>query len=63
MIIQCRKCWEVLWIDSKKQKKIKELDCPECWEESFENWIIIGDDNKKPLHNIDKLLKAQEENE
>jgi len=62
MVIKCKKCWKVLWINEKKRLKLKDLDCPECWEESYENRIIIWHSKDKAPHNIDKLLKDQKDN-
>jgi len=49
----------VLWINEKKWKKLKDLNCPECGEECYENWILIWESDEKAPHNIDKLIKEQ----
>ena len=59
MTLECRKCESVICIDETKRRRLKNLCCPECWEESYYNWIIIWD-RKKPVHDIDRLLKQQE---
>ena len=47
-IIQCRKCGHEVYITGgatmtgKEIAKKAELDCPECGEEYYENWRIVG---------------------
>jgi len=56
MQIQCRKCESVYVIDETKWTKLRYLDCPKCWEENYKLWTIIWE-HKKPLHDIDDLIK------
>jgi DNA-directed RNA polymerase subunit RPC12/RpoP len=48
VVFKCRKCGYLMFIEDigmSKIKKLLKLDCPECGEESNENWILsrIGD--------------------
>ena len=45
-VFACRKCGHLLFVDkSKSLKKIYTCECPECGEEPYENWIIMGEGN------------------
>ena len=45
LIFKCYKCSHNLYIDKSRVKKILKTDCPECGEEPYENWILIGEGN------------------
>jgi DNA-directed RNA polymerase subunit RPC12/RpoP len=50
-IFKCRKCNHEVYMDKKKDiRKFLTLDCPECGEEPFENWVLIGDGNFEKLN-------------
>lgn len=42
-IFLCKKCGHNLYITKDKIIKLLKTDCPECGEESYENWIFIGE--------------------
>lgn len=47
-IFKCKKCEHILYVNKKEltEKLIhKETCCPDCGEEFYENWIIIGEGN------------------
>lgn len=62
MILQCRKCESVICIEESKRTKLKDLDCPYCWEENYQNRLIIWE-RKKHIHDIDDLIKKSKEEE
>lgn len=39
----CLKCGHVVYVDKTKVKKMMKLDCPECGEEAYENWVLCGE--------------------
>ena len=48
IIFQCRKCEHMIYVIGGAQltgeviaRKLK-TDCPNCGEESYENWVLIG---------------------
>lgn len=41
-IFKCRKCSHNLYVPKSKLDKLLKYDCPECGEESYELWILIG---------------------
>lgn len=41
----CAKCQHNLYVDKKKVSKVLKLDCPNCGEEPYENWCLIGEGN------------------
>lgn len=49
VVLKCRKCGHLLfirkWKFNKKLEEYLEMDCPECGEEGYENWILsrLGD--------------------
>jgi predicted RNA-binding Zn-ribbon protein involved in translation (DUF1610 family) len=44
-ILKCYKCSHNVYIEKDRVHEILKTDCPECGEESFENWILIGEGN------------------
>lgn len=42
-IFKCRKCYHNLYVSKGKISKLWDYECPECGEEGYENWIIIGE--------------------
>jgi len=41
---KCKKCGHLVYTNEiKKFYNLPEMECPECGEEGFENWIVIGD--------------------
>lgn len=42
-IFQCNKCTHEVYVDKKEVSKMLKADCPECGEEAFENWTLIGE--------------------
>lgn len=49
IILQCKKCDHLIYINWKKFISDYILrdnhDCPECGEDGYENWILIGTGN------------------
>ena len=44
MYFKCYKCGHYVYTDKiEKTLKLPDTDCPECGEEGFENWIVIGE--------------------
>jgi DNA-directed RNA polymerase subunit M/transcription elongation factor TFIIS len=44
VVFQCKKCEHLLFvekIDKEKLQEIMNLDCPNCGEESYGNWILL----------------------
>lgn len=44
VVFQCKKCDQLLFIkklNKKKLKEIMELECPNCGEEGYSNWILL----------------------
>lgn len=59
LIFQCIKCDHNLFISKKKLNFVISLykyNCPNCGEDGYENWIILGEGNfkkeKKNFRNI-----------
>ena len=47
-VFACRKCGHLLFVDKHKSlKTVYTRECPECGEEPYENWTIIGEGNGK----------------
>ena len=44
-IFQCHKCSHNVYITKASIMKMVKLDCPECGEEPYENWMFIGEGN------------------
>jgi Zn finger protein HypA/HybF involved in hydrogenase expression len=44
-VFRCHKCEHEVYVSKKKVAKMLKLDCPECGEEAFENWILVGEGN------------------
>lgn len=42
-IFKCYKCDHNVYITKSSIKKILKMDCPECGEEPYENWMFIGE--------------------
>ena len=43
VVFRCRKCEHILFVDNiciSRLKGIMSLDCPNCGEEGYENWIL-----------------------
>ena len=43
VVCRCRKCDHLLFIENisiSKLKGIMNMDCPNCGEEGYENWIL-----------------------
>lgn len=58
IVFECRKCGHELYMDSynidwKHFKKLAEEDCPQCGEEGYENWILLGTSRTFPGDDID----------
>lgn len=59
VVVQCRKCGHLLYntgIDDhekliKKIKTIEKVECPNCGEEGYMNWLLRGIDdwNKRKI--------------
>lgn len=52
----CRKCGHNLYVEEvsdfgKKLERIAEMDCPNCGEEGYENWILSHRENEFPEEN------------
>lgn len=46
IVFECRKCGHQIYKDAynlhwKDFKKIANMDCPECGEEGYGNWILM----------------------
>jgi len=39
-VFNCRKCGHNLFVRKKKIAKLLKTDCPNCGEESYNNWIL-----------------------
>ena len=53
IIFKCRKCGHLLYVEntnelSAKLKKLSDLDCTECGEEGYLNWLLVGAENVFP---------------
>ena len=60
MIIQCRKCRDIIVIGPTDWYKLGDYDCKFCWEENYENLMIIGWTNNKSLVlDLDEEIKIQ----
>ena len=45
LIIKCRKCHHHVYVTNPTLDKVAEMpeyECPECGEEGYENWVIMG---------------------
>lgn len=47
IVFECRKCGHQLYMDAynigwKHFKKLAERDCPQCGEDGYVNWILVG---------------------
>lgn len=42
-IFTCHKCQHQVYVGKEKVKKMLKLDCPECGEEPYENWVLVGE--------------------
>lgn len=47
VVFECRKCEHHLYVENtddlaKKLGKVSVLDCPNCGEEGFDNWVLVG---------------------
>jgi len=51
LVFICKKCNHNLflteWWEEKRMQKLLKTECPECGEESDENWILSGFDTFK----------------
>lgn len=48
IVFQCRKCKHLLFVKNisvEKLEEVSKLDCPECGEEGYENWILVRSGN------------------
>lgn len=43
LIFVCQKCEHQVYVNKSKVMKILKNDCPECGEEPYENWILVGE--------------------
>jgi transcription elongation factor Elf1 len=43
LIFECRKCEHNLYVSLDKIRKLLKTDCPNCGEESFGIWLLIGE--------------------
>lgn len=44
VVFQCRKCEHLLFVEKINRESIKgimNMDCPECGEENYANWILL----------------------
>ena len=41
-IFACYKCGHLVYISEPVFKKLAKLDCPNCGEEAYQNWIFYG---------------------
>ena len=48
-VFRCYKCSHNVYIGKDRVKQMLRLDCPECGEESEENWILIREGNFEKL--------------
>ena len=58
IVFECRKCGHQLYMDAyniswKHFKKLAEKDCPQCGEEGYENWILLGTSRTFPGDDAD----------
>jgi len=44
-IFKCRKCNHYIYVDKPKVAKLLKKDCPNCGEERYGLWILIGEGN------------------
>lgn len=47
IVFKCRKCGHLLYVENTETavadiKRVSYKDCPECGEDSYENWILVG---------------------
>ena len=47
VVFECRKCGHTLYVENtedivKKIGKVSVKDCPDCGEEGYSNWILVG---------------------
>lgn len=42
-VFSCLKCQHNLFVDKRQVSKVLKKDCPECGEEPYENWVLIGE--------------------
>ncbi len=42
-IFKCTKCSHEVYVTKKDILKMLKTDCPECGEEAYENWSLIGE--------------------
>lgn len=52
IVFRCRKCEHLVFMDNKVVKAeklvgIMEMDCPNCGEEGYENWVLSRQGNYK----------------
>lgn len=52
----CRKCGHNLYVEEvpnfgKKLARIAKLDCPNCGEEGYENWVLSRREHEFPEEN------------
>lgn len=40
---KCRKCGHIAYMNKERPLLINELDCPNCGEEPYDNWIFLGE--------------------
>lgn len=50
LIFKCNKCNHEVYVDKVKATKMLKKNCPECGEEPYENWILIGEGNFDKEH-------------
>jgi transcription elongation factor Elf1 len=52
VVFTCRKCEHLLFVedpDLKKLEEISKMDCPDCGEDGYKNWILtrLGNYNEE----------------
>ena len=48
VVFMCRKCGHLLFVTTitlEKFGEVSEMDCPNCGEEGYENWILSRTDS------------------
>jgi len=45
MFFKCKKCGHEVYTEKvmKSCRNLPKTDCPECGEEGYENWIVLGE--------------------
>ena len=55
LVLECRKCQSSICIHPDNYWVMMDLDCPECGEESYRNWIVSW--QSPNIQDIDKLIE------